>query len=251
MIAGRGEPGARVVVLDGDKELATVEIDSRGEWVALVNDPPLAPGAHELRLVIRKDGAEVARSDRTVAIVVPKPAADAAPPLVVSTPVASGPSTVLQAPGGRDSLARSGDLVLGAVDYDGRGRATISGQAAPGAAVRVYLGDKPVGEAVAGADGKWEVRPAETLPVGRQALRLDRLGPGGTVASRLEVPFERVDLPSGGSVTIARGDNLWNIARARLGDGPRYTAIYEANRGQIRDPDLIYPGQVFVIPKAP
>jgi nucleoid-associated protein YgaU len=28
----------------------------------------------------------------------------------------------------------------------------------------------------------------------------------------------------------------------------RYTVIYEANRTQIRNPDLIYPGQVFAIP---
>jgi len=50
-------------------------------------------------------------------------------------------------------------------------------------------------------------------------------------------------------VTIVRGDNLWNIARGTLGNGERFTAIYEANRNQIRDPNLIYPGQVFVIPK--
>ena len=69
------------------------------------------------------------------------------------------------------------------------------------------------------------------------------------MAHRLEVPFERVTVKPGDAVTIVRGDNLWNIARGALGSGERYTAIYEANRNQIRDPNLIYPGQVFVIPK--
>ena len=48
---------------------------------------------------------------------------------------------------------------------------------------------------------------------------------------------------------VTRGDNLWNISRFRLGDGKRYTQIYAANVEQIRDPNLIYPGQVFVVPQ--
>lgn len=49
-------------------------------------------------------------------------------------------------------------------------------------------------------------------------------------------------------VVIARGDNLWRIARKIYGQGVRHSVIYEANRKQIRDPHLIYPGQVFTIP---
>ena len=48
---------------------------------------------------------------------------------------------------------------------------------------------------------------------------------------------------------IRRGDNLWRIARRNYGEGIRYTTIFQANRDQIRDPDLIYPGQVFDIPE--
>lgn len=51
-----------------------------------------------------------------------------------------------------------------------------------------------------------------------------------------------------GLVIIRRGDNLWTIARRVYGEGLRYTQIYEANASQIRDPDLIYPGQVFDLP---
>lgn len=50
------------------------------------------------------------------------------------------------------------------------------------------------------------------------------------------------------SIRIRRGDDLWSIAERLYGSGERYTAIYRANRKQIRDPDLIYPGQVFVLP---
>ncbi|KKB10744.1 hypothetical protein VE25_16420 [Devosia geojensis] len=53
-----------------------------------------------------------------------------------------------------------------------------------------------------------------------------------------------------GRAIIRRGDNLWTIARRVYGEGIRYTTIYEANTGQIRDPDWIYPGQVFDLPEA-
>ncbi|MBU1305650.1 MAG: LysM peptidoglycan-binding domain-containing protein [Alphaproteobacteria bacterium] len=53
---------------------------------------------------------------------------------------------------------------------------------------------------------------------------------------------------SAGKAIIRRGDNLWTIARRVYGEGIKFTTIYEANTGQIRDPDRIYPGQVFNLP---
>lgn len=53
-----------------------------------------------------------------------------------------------------------------------------------------------------------------------------------------------------GMAIIRRGDNLWTIARRVYGEGVKYTTIYQANTGQIRDPDRIYPGQVFQLPAA-
>ena len=52
-----------------------------------------------------------------------------------------------------------------------------------------------------------------------------------------------------GKAIIRRGDNLWTIARRVYGEGLKYTTIYQANTGQIRDPDRIYPGQVFDLPE--
>jgi len=51
------------------------------------------------------------------------------------------------------------------------------------------------------------------------------------------------------TATVSRGDSLWRISRLRLGRGTRYTVIYEANASQIRNPNLIYPGQIFVMPQ--
>lgn len=50
------------------------------------------------------------------------------------------------------------------------------------------------------------------------------------------------------SVIIRRGDNLWRISRRILGRGIRYSTIYQANRDQIKNPSLIFPGQIFKVP---
>ncbi len=54
----------------------------------------------------------------------------------------------------------------------------------------------------------------------------------------------------GTTYTVAAGDCLWNIAKEFYGSGAKYTIIYNANKGIIKNPSLIYPGQVLTIPKA-
>jgi hypothetical protein len=49
-------------------------------------------------------------------------------------------------------------------------------------------------------------------------------------------------------ITVQPGNSLWRISREHYGEGVRYVQIYQANVDQIRDPDLIYPGQIFVLP---
>jgi len=133
---------------------------------------------------------------------------------------------------------------------------TISGQALAGATVRAYIDDKTAAEAVSGKDSRWRMAPADPIEAGKHVLRLDRLGTDGKPVARLELAFERlVTAPSaagGGDnrkLSIVKGDNLWNIARAHYGEGLQYTIIFNANKDQIRDPDLIYPGQNFSLPK--
>ena len=55
-------------------------------------------------------------------------------------------------------------------------------------------------------------------------------------------------MPDEGRVVIQPGNNLWRISKVIYGDGTKYTLLYQANQDQIRDPDLIYPGQVFRTP---
>jgi nucleoid-associated protein YgaU len=54
---------------------------------------------------------------------------------------------------------------------------------------------------------------------------------------------------AGGNRVISRGDSLWSLSRLAYGDGNRYAVIFNANRDKIHNPNLIYPGQTFVMPQ--
>lgn len=70
-----------------------------------------------------------------------------------------------------------------------------------------------------------------------------------TAAAGAEQPEPQAKpAPRKGKVVIQPGNNLWRISRVIYGKGVQYTTIYEANKEQIRDPDLIYPGQIFTTP---
>lgn len=252
VIAGRAAPKAKIVLLDGGKETPhTGTADDRGEWVLTVDNPPFAPGQHELRIVQHVEGRAPVTSEQSVVIVVPLPTEKEKQTLVMIDPPRGAP-TLVQPPT-RAGVPRSGDLVLSTVTYDDRGVVTVSGEATAGAAVRIYIDNKPQGEASADKDKRWRIAAPDPVAVGRHVLRVERLAKDGKVEQRLEEAFERIvntASATGGKLNIVVGDNLWNIARAHYGEGWRYTVIFEANKDQIKDPNLIYPGQVFSLPKS-
>ncbi|MCB4820468.1 LysM peptidoglycan-binding domain-containing protein [Roseicella aerolata] len=265
--AGLAAPGAEVQLLEGGREIGRARADMRGEWVILPGDP-LPPGPRELSLLARSPGSAAVPSRDTVLLMVPEPPLGQA---VAS--LAAGPATRAEAAGGMAVLlpptAAAGAaprllqappeaapgrqrLGLDVVDYDEAGGMRFAGSAAPGATVRIYVGQDHAGDAVADAAGRWALSPATQPAYGRHVLRVDQLAAAGAVAARIELPFQRDQVQeeglADGRLIVQPGANLWRIARRVYGRGTRYTVIYQANREQIRDPNLIYPGQVFNLP---
>ena len=152
----------------------------------------------------------------------------------------------------------------------------VAGAGEPGSDVRVYLDNKLVGEAKTDQKGRWLLEGESKVEPGQVDVRVDQVREDdGRVEARAQVTFEKAapeavvlrpldatgssDAGSGAqgasetrqipSVIIRTGDNLWTISQRRYGQGVRYTTIYQANKDQIRNPDLIYPGQVFMLPE--
>jgi nucleoid-associated protein YgaU len=255
VIAGRAAPGAEVTVLDGDRELGRVIANQNGEWV-LVPAQPLSPGDHQLSLSARGAGnGATQRSDSVVAVLVPEraPSPAASAPAEPSESVAvlvprqgSGPARLLQAP--RDGAGQR-RLSLDVIEYDAAGKVQLFGRAEGGARIDAYLDGRRAGAGTSEATGAWSMTLGEAVPVGRYALRLEALGASGQKLAQLALSFSRVAPPEGAvAVDIQPGNNLWRIAQRSYGDGLRYTEIFQANRAQINDPNLIYPGQVFAVP---
>ena len=265
VMAGRAAPGAEVNVAENGRQIGSTTADEQGQWV-LLPDKPIAPGSSELTVASREpDQKKPVQGEAPVVILMPQkpaspataassaPAAAPAPsaaPLVVMTPNGAVPK-VMQEPEPRTQ----GRLGLATVDYTDQGKIRFAGSAPPGATVRTYIDNQPAGDAAADANGHWTLTPDAPVPVGDHKLRLDQLASQGHVSSRIELPFQRDELPpqevAEGSTVVQPGQNLWRIARHAYGRGVQYVVIYQANRGQIRNPNLIYPGQIFSIPAAP
>ena len=129
----------------------------------------------------------------------------------------------------------------------------LSGRAEPGATVQVYLGNEPLATVTADGAGMWSAVSPRAVPPKGGELRLDQLAADGRVLQRVTVPLARnttAEPAPGQNYVVERGNSLWQIARRVYGAGTRYTVIYSANPDRIRDPNLIYPGQVFKLPKS-
>ena len=269
VVAGTAEPNATVQIMDGAKTIAEGTANDRGEW-AMTLDTPLDPGSHDLTIrTTSPDKKTETLSEQSVAVSVPeKPGSS--PLVVLDNP--GGATKVLQTPQPSDGTAAGPkpDVTVDAVAFQD-GKLYISGSAAIGGIVRIYVDGVVVGDAAVDEDGRWQIATDRAVGSGQHTIRADRIEKDtGKVIARAEVPFQQtgdvatlldVGTAGGGSagvsstgsadlqkVVIKRGDNLWTISRRLYGKGMRFSTIYEANNDQIRNPDLIYPGQVFLLP---
>ena len=160
----------------------------------------------------------------------------------------------------QDEQAITDQLALDSIAYDPFGNVTVGGRSSPSGLVRFYVNNEAISAAKTNKEGYWETDLSDIVP-GTYTLRIDQLSLKGDVISRLESPFKREDreklakliAPSTSPariniITVQPGNTLWAIARKRYGDGLLYVRVFEANRDKIKDPDLIYPGQLFDLP---
>ena len=157
------------------------------------------------------------------------------------------------------------------VTYNEQGEAVLAGRAtALDKVIRIYINNDYVKDELVREDLNWSTKLEDVQP-GRYTLRVDEISPDGTVANRVEMPFQKeaedfvrsamlaaleastaelgVDTtPLTQLITVQRGYTLWGISRSRYGLGRLYVNIFDLNKDLIKDPNLIYPGQVFKIP---
>ena len=143
-------------------------------------------------------------------------------------------------------------ITLDTISYTQDSSTELAGRARLDNTIRIYLNNKLEGEVKVNESGAWKTTLSD-IQAGVYTLRLDELNDNGTVEGRLELPFKKEDealiqAMGEGSITVQPGNSLWRIARKYYGKGIQYVEIFERNSHLIKDPDLIYPGQVFSLP---
>lgn len=234
------EPQVAELPDDARQEIGTTE-------VADVRVPPV-------------EAPEVPQVEIAATAPAPPPAPPAQPTVLQAD--ADGVRVVQNAPS-PDAPALQSDVALDAITYDPDGTVQLSGRATGDGAVQVYIDNAPVTASPVTEGGDWRIDLPQ-IDTGVYTLRIDEVDDAGEVVSRLETPFKREEPQDVAAVlaeetaqegfevavrTVQPGATLWAIAEENLGKGIFYVEVFEANRNLIRDPDLIYPGQIFRIPQ--
>lgn len=171
---------------------------------------------------------------------------------------------------------------------DETGKLVAAGRAEEGWIVRLASGSQTLGEAKADENGEWVLIPEQPLAPGEHILSLLATDPlsrrsisgrrsitlsiahrpenvasanagqpkvpkvAGTNSAGTEMAATEVSPGAGKKdctvAVVKQGDTLWQMANHCYGDGAKYSKIFESNRPQVRDPNLIYPAQQLVLP---
>jgi nucleoid-associated protein YgaU len=287
VIAGRATPGATVELLrDGELHDRAVA-DQSGQFVMVPPRLPSGTYDLTLRSK-QPDGKQAASKQTVAVALEPSPTdrpvvalmTPGKPTVVLSQPAAPKPvagAVAVEAveiePGGKfhaSGRARPGaavrlylnDAFVASVmaGADGRFAVTINKGVAPGSyRVRLDEVESNSGAVRARAEVPFNVPDAAvTASVPAQSTTSKQPNIAAGQQPQLAAAVDTV-LPDGGSpstvvvpkiatTTVSRGDSLWRLSRLTYGAGTRYAVIYKANREQIRNPNLIHPGQIFVLP---
>lgn len=262
-IAGRAAPEAAVSLRVDGAEIASAPADAAGAYASLFT----LPASDQVRILTvaatGADGVEVLGKDQVVLAPTVSPEVataaatlpDAAPP-PAPLKITDAGVQVLEAPQIADNI------VINSITYENEW-VKVGGLGQADQSVRLYVDGAEAGTTQIAANGTWTATLDQIAP-GVYTLRADQLDKDGKVTSRYETPFKRESTealatataapaapepapPS--TVTVQPGLTLWAIAKENFGAGTMYVQVFEANKDKIRDPNLIYPGQVFTIPK--
>jgi LysM domain len=281
VIAGRAAPGAEVVAKLNGQVVATTKATADGSFV-MIPDKALPAGAGALTLETTTAGNTLV-STQTVAVAV-KPKGEGENTVAVLTPDA--PTKIIQAPKPLTNdvvldaidYGASGDILfagrasakapvrlyvdnvfVGEAKADDQGNWNYSGGSTIEPGTFTLRLDQ--------MDAKGDVASRIEVPFKREepakaaAVVAAANPPAANPPAKVEAPAVETKVVSASasvsvevakptSLTIQPGDNLWVISRNLYGAGRQYTILYEANKALIKNPQLIYPGQIITTPQA-
>ena len=257
VVAGLAPPGSTITLYNKGGVIGTADSSEQGDWVIAI-DPPLEPGSHLLHVEIEPPEGETRVGG--LAAVVELTGRDETP-LVALVPFAGAPldedapPKVLQGPdpetGGTGEQAGPGVNIRTVQTARQGTRIQVTGDARGGDSVALAVNGETAPAVPASEGGYTAEADLDPAAERHELLVTLRDGDGKSVASaRVALTRANIEQTFGNKelVVVQKGDALWRIAYRTYGQGIRYQIIFEKNKDQIADKDLIYPDQIFVVP---
>ena len=241
-IAGTGEPGSVVSLYLDNKILGSTEISENGAFLYEGNHV-IGAGKYNVRAdMLKRDGGEVIARAEVKLVHEPEPAVQVAAaepdpepgPQVEAADTSQPEEPVDVQEEGADTASEAEQVEVAA---------TVEVVKTPEATETVATNQTSEASGTSeSTDAAEATEPSEPAESTKSAVATE------SAEATEAAETETAEIRTGTAVIIRRGDSLWRVARRNYGAGIRYTTIFEANRDQIRDPNLIYPGQVFKVP---
>lgn len=222
-IAGKGEAGSNINMYIEDKFIGTAKVADNGAFL-FEGKIALKPGKYPVRadVVDSKTAKVVSRAEVTL---VHQPNVDIASAAITAEPV-DGATTELAQPADNTS----------AEDTTEQSEETAT----------VETSEPEIANA---EENQVSDQASVETPTVNDTQNTEIASQENNQENSEETQDGVQEIRSGASVIIRRGDSLWVVARRNYGEGVRFTTIFDANRDQVRDPNLIYPGQVLKVPE--
>lgn len=275
VFAGTAPPNAVVTVFEGEVVLGSTTADASGEWVIV---PEKALGAGEHLISVGAETVDGATDIANVTLAIKVGEASDEQPLVALLPQseteipellqspddipdtaqqvvpAEASGTTVRETAADPAMPTAGPAIAPrSLSWQDGGELTVSGVARGGVSVSVTSGGAAFGSGDVDEAGDWQVAGKVDLAAVRRVMRFALADKDGEIVATYELPVATRDLSQGldGSrmVIVQQGDALWRIAYRSYGEGIKYVDIVRRNAAAIDDPDLIFPNQIFALPK--
>ena len=263
VIAGKGQPNSNINILNKGDLIDSSIVDSDGNWV-VVSKENLKTGDNLISIdQINKNGL-VHRHEQLFITKIDEHKKDQ--PLVISVPNKNGENiSIIQQPSEKQKIykvenelgiqkkVKSNKKIFNVktIFFNENGFVSIKGKVNFGKKIEIYI-NKKIMETIKIENSKWQYNSDKIIDFGLHDLLVVLKSDKDKILDKITLPFMRVEMPYNdvpeNFILIKPGDMLWTIAYRLYGDPFKYIQIFEENKDQITNPDLIFPGQLFSIP---
>ena len=238
VIAGKTIPNIKVDILDGNETLASVFSDSNGDWV-WISENPLPEGIKRFNLK-HFDGEDEFFSQQNIIILREKNK------YLSSKILKFSKSSSLEIINNNQKIL---GLSLDIAEYLDEESLMLTGRTKPNTKVKLFFSDNFVKDSKSDNNGVWKME-LKNFKFTDNNLTITSEIEGQKIKLKTKIFDKKIDsnFIFEKEVIVKNGNSLWRIARKTLGGGVYYSEIYKNNMKEIKNPDLIFPGQVFNIP---